>query len=137
MCQELAEGRFSKEQSPRQIVKTGGLMEYVSIPGKHGTDENTNKYDKLTVNLALWVLHILAGNHYKILREYPELPAKKLLPPIKQSNDFQQESHRKRPIEPEGLSPRKPYPQKRSKTDSSQDPIYLSYSGGLPLEVEV
>ncbi|KAI3321481.1 hypothetical protein HD806DRAFT_502679 [Xylariaceae sp. AK1471] len=134
--QNLGKVDSYKEPSPQQIVKTRGLMEYVSVPWKHGTDEHTDKYDKLTVNLALWVLHILAGNHHKILKEYPELRTEKLVPPINQPETFERESHRKRPIEPEESWPRKPCPQKRSKIDAPQDRIYLSFSEGLPLEVE-
>ncbi|KAI0535408.1 hypothetical protein GGR58DRAFT_479199 [Xylaria digitata] len=133
--QNSVEGGPSINLSPQQIVKTRGLMEYVSIPWRHGT-ENTDNYNKLTVNLALWVLHILAGNHHKILKKYPELRAEKLMPPIIQSEAFKQESGRKRPKEPDEPWPRNSYPQKRSKTDVSQDDIYLSFSGGLPLEVE-
>ncbi|KAF2973059.1 hypothetical protein GQX73_g619 [Xylaria multiplex] len=133
---ESAEGGSSINLNPQQIVRTKGLMEYVSIPWTHGTENNTDNYNKLTVNLALWVLHILAGNHHRILKKYPELSAEKLASPIIKSENLKQESGRKRLKEPEGPWPRNPYRQKRSKTDASQDDIYLSFSGGLPLGVE-
>lgn len=54
-------------------LKIDGMMEYVSIPwGKSG--RNT-----LTFNLALWFVHILAGNRHEVAYDYDELVDEKLV----------------------------------------------------------
>lgn len=111
-------------------------MEYVSIPWKHGTDENNDQYKKLTVNLALWVLHILAGNHHQILGDYPDLHAEKLVLPVSPSENTR-EVHRKRSRESEGDWLPKRYPQKRKKVEVSPDRIYLSFNTDVPFGTEV
>lgn len=54
-------------------------MEYVSIPWQnHNVDESESK--KLTVNLALFVVHILAGNSHRLDWTYPGLAEEELTP---------------------------------------------------------
>lgn len=47
-------------------------MDYVSIPWSQGSAEDQFK-DDWTVNLALWFLHILAGNGYEVDYGYKPL----------------------------------------------------------------
>ncbi|KAI0503068.1 hypothetical protein F5B22DRAFT_576462 [Xylaria bambusicola] len=122
--------------APQEAVKTRGLMEYVSIPWRHGTDENNDKYQKLTVNLALWVLHVLAGNHHQILDDYPDLHTEKLVLPIDMSEPTRRVG-RKRSVESERDRELKCYPQKRTKTKISPDRMYLSFSTDAPSGTEV
>jgi hypothetical protein len=49
-------------------------MEYVSIPWK----EDTNIENPLTFNLALWFVHILAGNHHEVGWDYSPLVSETL-----------------------------------------------------------
>ncbi|KAI1360579.1 hypothetical protein F5Y08DRAFT_348683 [Xylaria arbuscula] len=119
--------------SPQEAVKTRGLMEYVSIPWRHGTDEND--YKKLTVNLALWVLHVLAGNHYQTLDDYPDLHTEQLVLPINTSESTRQVG-KKRSVESEGDQQSKCHSQKRTKTEVPPDRIYLSFSTNVPFETE-
>ncbi|KAI1418994.1 hypothetical protein F5Y12DRAFT_721314 [Xylaria sp. FL1777] len=60
-------------------VKDDGLMEFVSIPWGNGCDNHHHEYKKLTVNLALWFTHILAGNHYKLDWKYQKLRDEELV----------------------------------------------------------
>ncbi|KAI0423512.1 hypothetical protein F5Y09DRAFT_228945 [Xylaria sp. FL1042] len=131
-----AKGRSDKKATPQEAVKESGLMEYASIPWRHGTDENNDKYNKLTVNLALWVLHVLAGNNHKILQNYPELRTEKLSPPVCRPEKTQQKSHPKRPRESEGSHSPKSSSGKRQKVHVSHDRIYLSFADDLPFKVE-
>jgi hypothetical protein len=54
-------------------------MEYVSIPWQnHSGDEHEGQ--QLTVNLGLFVVHILAGNSHRLNWHYPELAKEELTP---------------------------------------------------------
>jgi hypothetical protein len=48
-------------------------MEYVSIPWENYRKGNSDDYSALTVNLALWFVHILAGNAHEVNWSYPPL----------------------------------------------------------------
>ena len=50
------------------------MMEYMSIPWKK--DEAVN--NPLTFNLAVWFVHILAGNHHEVDWDYSPLKSEKL-----------------------------------------------------------
>ena len=54
-------------------------MEYVSIPWENHRRGKHEDYDALTVNLALWFVHILAGNAHEIDWNYPDLLEEKLI----------------------------------------------------------
>ena len=54
-------------------------MEYVSIPWANHNDGNPNDYADLTVNLALWFVHILAGNAHAVNWSYPDLKKEALM----------------------------------------------------------
>ncbi|KAI0114100.1 hypothetical protein GGR51DRAFT_505487 [Nemania sp. FL0031] len=47
-------------------VQVDGLMEFVSVPWDNGCDTDHHEYRQWTVNLALWFMHILAGNNHKL-----------------------------------------------------------------------
>ena len=53
-------------------------MEYVSIPWDRYRQGNPDNYSALTVNLALWFVHILAGNAHETGWNYPLLIDEKL-----------------------------------------------------------
>lgn len=40
-------------------------MEYISIPWSNHYQKGVRNYESWTVNLALWFMHILAGNNYQ------------------------------------------------------------------------
>jgi hypothetical protein len=57
----------SSQKELRQAVAENSIVEWQSIPWENHGDS------KLTVNLALWVLHILAANNGLLDWEYKEL----------------------------------------------------------------
>lgn len=66
------------ERVLKNCLATNGLVEYVSIPWecRHSKDEQEPKV--LTMNLALWFIHTLAGNAHLADWSYPSLTAEKL-----------------------------------------------------------
>ena len=62
----------------KKRLATDGLMEYVSVPWDNHRSGDPEKYKDLTVNLALWFIHILAGNRHEISWDYDALTSKKL-----------------------------------------------------------
>lgn len=63
----------------KQGLMDDGLLEYVSIPWDNHHKGSLDEHRDLTVNLALWFVHILAGNHYKVDWDYGPLKAEGLL----------------------------------------------------------
>jgi len=53
-------------------------MEFVSIPWEKHNKEHQGEIKELTMNLALWFVHILAGNNHKLGWSYPTLLTEKL-----------------------------------------------------------
>lgn len=69
-------GPVSEAELYRAII-TDGLMEYVAIPWQnHSEDDRESK--QLTVNLGLFVAHILAGNSHCLAWSYPKLAEEEL-----------------------------------------------------------
>ena len=65
------------EAELRRAITTDGLMEYVAIPWQnHSEDDRESK--QLTVNLGLFVAHILAGNSHCLAWSYPKLAEEEL-----------------------------------------------------------
>ncbi|RFU28935.1 hypothetical protein B7463_g7381, partial [Scytalidium lignicola] len=58
-----------------------GLMEYISIPWANRLEGDVRSHQTWTVNLALWYLHILAGNNYEADWRYNHLKDEKLTVP--------------------------------------------------------
>lgn len=58
-----------------QAVKDGGLLEYISIPwaAHRRDDESLERFRTMTMNLAIWFQHILAGNSHELAWEYRPL----------------------------------------------------------------
>lgn len=65
------------EAELRRAITTDGLMEYVAIPWQNHSG-NGREPRQLTVNLALFVAHILAGNSHCLAWSYPELAEEEL-----------------------------------------------------------
>ena len=63
----------------RRRLIYNGLMEYVSIPWENHWEGFTDGHKTWTVNLALWFVHILAGNHYEVRWEYGRLEDENLV----------------------------------------------------------
>ncbi|KAI0485998.1 hypothetical protein F4859DRAFT_527892 [Xylaria cf. heliscus] len=72
---------FGKSKSPptqsqlAEAIGNNGVLEYKSIPwGIHRKDgQSLEKFRVMTMNLALWFLHILAGNNHELAWEYGPL----------------------------------------------------------------
>ncbi|KAI1112846.1 hypothetical protein F5Y14DRAFT_463073 [Nemania sp. NC0429] len=76
-------------------IKWDGLMEFVSIPWANGCDDYHHNYKKLTVNLALWFTHVLAGNHYKLDWKYRKLYDEELAQTLQEPDHDVKEDDRK------------------------------------------
>ncbi|TGJ78964.1 hypothetical protein E0Z10_g9805 [Xylaria hypoxylon] len=103
-------------------VKVDGLMEFVSIPWGNGCDDHHHDYKRLTVNLALWFTHILAGNHYKLDWKYRKLQEEELVQPPRQQG-HQPTLGDKRPRKDDGevaLSPTRTAKNKRKRHEPEQ-----------------
>ncbi|RFN47866.1 hypothetical protein FIE12Z_7883 [Fusarium flagelliforme] len=57
----------------KQELINNGLMEYISIPWDNHSEMDRNSVDVWTVNLALWFVHILAGNNFEASWSYINL----------------------------------------------------------------
>ncbi|KAH8665242.1 hypothetical protein BGZ60DRAFT_432478 [Tricladium varicosporioides] len=113
-----------------------GLMEYVSVPWDNHSSGDLDKYKNLTVNLALWFIHILAGNRHEISWDYgaltsekpkpqPNLPAtapepSQVASSLKRSNESQRD-----PLS-RGL---RSLSKKRKRRVLDEDAIHFSFSG--------
>ncbi|KAH7147599.1 hypothetical protein DER46DRAFT_563838 [Fusarium sp. MPI-SDFR-AT-0072] len=65
----------------RNELINNGLMEYVSIPWENYSQGQRRSLDVWTVNLALWFMHILAGNNFEVEWSYVDLKAETLVAP--------------------------------------------------------
>ncbi|KAK7418165.1 hypothetical protein QQX98_004140 [Neonectria punicea] len=57
----------------RKRLMANGMMEYISIPWESHRRADVESHDSWTINLALWFVHILAGNNYEAAWEYGPL----------------------------------------------------------------
>ncbi|KAK3291895.1 uncharacterized protein B0H64DRAFT_408351 [Chaetomium fimeti] len=88
-----ANGDSSRDEAAlRQALSTNGLMEYVSIPWENHRQGSSNEYRALTVNLALWFVHILAGNAHEVDWNYPNLWEEHLATGVCTTNDASENS---------------------------------------------
>ncbi|KAK8000112.1 hypothetical protein PG990_012712 [Apiospora arundinis] len=55
-----------------RLIKNG-LMEYVSVPWERHLPRDDGESQELTMNLALWFIHTLAGNSHRVDWGYPPL----------------------------------------------------------------
>ncbi|KAM0311384.1 hypothetical protein ACHAPQ_012394, partial [Fusarium lateritium] len=67
------------EASLRNELIHNGMMEYVSIPWANHSTGGREEPDVWTVNLALWFVHILAGNDFEASWSYVDLADKVLI----------------------------------------------------------
>ncbi|KAF5683851.1 hypothetical protein FDENT_7030 [Fusarium denticulatum] len=63
----------------RNELINNGLMEYVSIPWENYSQGQRRSLDVWTVNLALWFMHVLAGNNFEVEWSYVDLTAETLV----------------------------------------------------------
>ncbi|KAF5602184.1 uncharacterized protein FSUBG_7859 [Fusarium subglutinans] len=63
----------------RNELINNGLMEYVSIPWENCSQGQRRSLDVWTVNLALWFMHVLAGNNFEVEWSYVDLTAETLV----------------------------------------------------------
>ncbi|CAM1505187.1 Fc.00g108240.m01.CDS01 [Cosmosporella sp. VM-42] len=66
----------------RDRLIENGLMEYISIPWGNHRQGDVETHETWTINLALWFLHVLAGNSYEAGWEYGSLKDERLAVPI-------------------------------------------------------
>ncbi|KAF3017169.1 hypothetical protein E8E14_011761 [Neopestalotiopsis sp. 37M] len=74
----LAQDSTSDKALKAQLLDDG-LIEYVSIPWGNNSGGNPEEYNNMTVNLGLWFIHVLAGNHHRVQWDYPALEKETLL----------------------------------------------------------
>ena len=55
-----------------------GMMEYVSVPWDNHRSQGVEEFRDMTINLALWFIHILAGNGHESSWDYNALVAEEL-----------------------------------------------------------
>jgi cytoskeletal protein RodZ len=63
----------------RNELINNGLMEYVAIPWDNHSNGSKEDVSAWTVNLALWFVHILAGNNFEVSWSYVDLTAETLV----------------------------------------------------------
>ncbi|VUC34644.1 unnamed protein product [Clonostachys rosea] len=70
----IAESPVSQSSDPvRAELAKNGLLEYVSIPWEIHFERRPDACDTWTMNLALWFIHVLAGNEAGVNWAYPRL----------------------------------------------------------------
>ncbi|RYP73438.1 hypothetical protein DL771_003610 [Monosporascus sp. 5C6A] len=72
-------GESSSSAELKKALIRDGLMEYASIPWTNDSKGDPKNYEGLTVNLALWFIHVLAGNGHRVDWEYEELQSEQLV----------------------------------------------------------
>lgn len=63
----------------RNQLINNGLIEYVDIPWDNHSNGSKDAVSAWTVNLALWFVHILAGNNFEVSWSYVDLTAETLV----------------------------------------------------------
>ena len=64
---------YKDKKTLNKILTVDGLMEYVAVPWSNHRSGDPDTYENLTVNLAIWFIHILAGNHHEVSWDYDAL----------------------------------------------------------------
>ncbi|KAI6767670.1 hypothetical protein HG530_005679 [Fusarium avenaceum] len=73
------EGKPADVKVLRNELINNGLMEYVAIPWDNHSSGSKEHISAWTVNLALWFVHILAGNNFEVSWSYVDLTAETLV----------------------------------------------------------
>ncbi|KAL9063341.1 MAG: hypothetical protein Q9157_008290 [Trypethelium eluteriae] len=126
----------ASQKELRKIIARNPFVEWQFIPWKHD-----NKNDVLTVNLALWVLHLLAANNGLLDWEYASLKEERLLnEPSLQPQLHYDETSRTPALQPESqqsVQPTTSFEESQSHADSQQNSRTYSSpeydSGDIPL----
>jgi hypothetical protein len=118
--------RTGVEDLERSLINDG-LMEYISIPWENHNNGDSLTYNQLTINLATWFIHVLAGNNHEVDWWYPalRLTGSTHKGPVA---DPPQES---------SLRPIGSFSKKRRREEENQEPIYPSFSPYQPLVMQV
>jgi hypothetical protein len=118
-------------------------MEYVSVPWSNHSNGEPEGCKTLTVNLALWFVHILAGNHHEVDWDYPALQAEILVtepcvpvsaPEMSSHGLDRQESNATQETPPQEFGS---FSRKRRRSFDVKDVIHHSFSGSQPLATQV
>lgn len=73
--------------SPSGRISHSGMLEYKAIPWKDKSSLSIGGQQTLTVNLALWWLHLMASENNSIKDTYPPLPGSSWNPQTTTAND--------------------------------------------------
>ena len=65
----------------QSTTRARGVMEYISVPWDNNNGGDATAYTDLTINLALWFLHVLAGNRHELAWTYGPLTSEVLATP--------------------------------------------------------
>ncbi|EEU48709.1 uncharacterized protein NECHADRAFT_98887 [Fusarium vanettenii 77-13-4] len=67
---KLEKKAAESQEALTKSLRDDGLLEYVSIPWANHYQGDIDSYKDLTVNLAMWFVHVLAGNQYWVDWKY-------------------------------------------------------------------
>lgn len=127
-----------------KALKTKGLMEYVSIPWENHSSGDLDNYRELTVNLALWFVHVLAGNSHQVDWKYCLLQNERVIHDmdtsvgsLKDADRDESEEGVPDPSETPDTSspPRTPHPPLKRKWED--DPITMSFDASRSFNIQV
>ncbi|SPJ79466.1 uncharacterized protein FTOL_07857 [Fusarium torulosum] len=71
--------RAQDTKTLKKELINNGLMEYISVPWDNHSKRGRTGLDVWTVNLALWFVHILAGNNFEASWSYVDLADETLI----------------------------------------------------------
>ena len=111
-------------------------MEYVSIPWENHRKNDSDNHGALTVNLALWFVHILAGNAHELAWSYDDLWKEKLTTGACTTSACEISgpelgSQGSEPPQTRGLSGSGLYSRKRRRDSDVCDVPHYSFTGGV------
>jgi hypothetical protein len=119
-------------------------MEYVSVPWDNHRSGDPDKYKDLTVNLALWFIHILAGNRHEISWDYGALTSEK--PATELNTSFTAPTSSQVAADPGKLAESREEPiswglrsfsRKRKRNEPHEDVIHYSFSESQQFATQV
>jgi hypothetical protein len=128
----------------KKRLATDGLMEYVSVPWDNHRRGDPDKYKDLTINLALWFIHILAGNRHEISWDYGALASEK--PTTELNTSFTAPTTSQAASGPEKLTESRGEPvpwglrsfsKKRKRNEPHEDVIHHSFSESQQFATQV
>lgn len=108
----------------QNLLVDDGLMEFVSIPWDNHRNVASNEYKSLTVNLALWFVHVLAGNCHAVDWTYNPLCSEQL---AQRSGDDDVGVSTIVDEQEGSCEAQDPYPRKRKRLDE-EDVLHASFT---------